>query len=56
MAKKQLYGNEALALKHSQRKMAKVIISKKNPSGSVSFHEHIMDQEKVRDFLAKPNN
>ncbi len=52
MAKKQLYGDEALALKFSQRKMAKVIVPHKNGKGGFAFSEAIMDQEKVKEYLA----
>lgn len=53
MAKKQLYGDEALALKFSQRKMAKVILPQKNGKGGFSFHETSMDVEKAKEFIAK---
>ncbi len=53
MAKKQLYGDEALALKLSQRKMAKVIIPHKNGKGGFSFSEANMDAEKVKEYIAK---
>lgn len=53
MAKKQAFGEEAQALKASQRKMAKVIISTKNDRGKYSFKETIVDQEGVKDFIQK---
>lgn len=53
MAKKQVFGDAAAAVKLSQRKMAKVIISKKNDKGSFSFTEHIINQDNVKDFLSK---
>ncbi len=52
MAKKQVYGDEAIALKLSQRKMAKVILPQKNGKGGFAFAETIMDQEKVKEYLA----
>lgn len=53
MAKKQVFGDFAVAAKLSQRKMAKVIISKKNEKGSVGFNEHIINQDNVKEFLSK---
>lgn len=53
MAKKQAFGEEALALKHSQRKMAKVIISSMNERGKFAFKETMIDQENVKDFIQK---
>jgi hypothetical protein len=52
MAKKQVFGDEALALKLSQRKMAKVIIPHTNGKGGFAFSEAIMDQEKVKEYIA----
>jgi len=53
MAKKQAFGQEALALKQSQRKMAKVIISSKNDRGKYSFKETMIDQDSVKDFIER---
>lgn len=53
MAKKQVFGDQALASKLAQRKMAKVILPKKNSAGTLSFHEAIIDQDRVQEFLAK---
>lgn len=53
MAKKQLYGDEALALKLSQRKMAKVIIPHSNGKGGFNYSETSMDAEKVKEYIAK---
>lgn len=53
MAKKQAFGEEAQALKKSQRKMAKVIISTKNDRGKFSFRETMIDQDSVTDFIQK---
>ncbi|MDX1590733.1 MAG: DUF4295 family protein [Balneolaceae bacterium] len=53
MAKKQAFGEEALALKQSQRKMAKVIISTKNERGKYSFRETMVDQDSAKDFIQK---
>ena len=53
MAKKQVFGSEALAARASQRKMAKVVISTKNASGKYSYQETMVDQDKVKDFIQK---
>ncbi|MCC5915342.1 MAG: DUF4295 family protein [Balneolaceae bacterium] len=53
MAKKQAFGEEAQALKESQRKMAKVIISTKNERGKFAFRETMIDQDNVKEFLQK---
>jgi hypothetical protein len=53
MAKKQVFGDEALALKLSQRKMAKVIVPRPNGKGGFTYSEAIMDQDKVKEYLAK---
>ena len=36
MAKKQIFGSEALQQKASARKMAKVVVSTKNESGNIA--------------------
>jgi hypothetical protein len=53
MAKRQAFGEEAQALKQSQRKMAKVIISTKNERGKYAFRETMMDQDDVKEFISK---
>ncbi len=53
MAKKQVFGSDALAAKASQRRMAKVIISTKNENGKYSYREAMIDQENVKDFIQK---
>ena len=53
MAKKQVFGSEALAARASQRKMAKVVISTKNASGKYSYQESMVDQDKVKEFIQK---
>ena len=53
MAKKQVFGSEALAARASARKMAKVVIATKNQSGKYSFPETMIDQESVKDFIQK---
>jgi hypothetical protein len=53
MAKKQAFGEEALALKQAQRKMAKVIISSKNERGKYAFKETMIDQDSVKDFIER---
>jgi hypothetical protein len=56
MAKKQEFGEKALAARASARKMAKVVIAKSNGKGTYSFNESMVDQESVKDFLAKNKN
>lgn len=53
MAKKQVFGSEALQAKASARRMAKVVISTKNASGKYSYQEAMIDQDNVKDFIAK---
>ncbi|RNC83079.1 MAG: DUF4295 domain-containing protein [Balneola sp.] len=53
MAKKQVFGSEALQARASQRRMAKVIISTKNDSGKYSYREAMVDQDQVKDFIQK---
>ncbi|MEO1022280.1 MAG: DUF4295 family protein [Bacteroidota bacterium] len=53
MAKKQVFGADALQAKASQRRMAKVIISRKNKNGKYSYPEAMIDQENVKEFIAK---
>ena len=53
MAKKQTFGDKALQAKLAQRKMAKVIIAKKNNNGGYGYHESIMDADNVKEYLAK---
>mgnify|MGYP006276244125 FL=1 len=53
MAKKQAFGEEAQALKESQRKMAKVIISTINERGKYAYRETMMDQSDVQEFIKK---
>jgi hypothetical protein len=53
MAKKQTYGDKALAAKNSQRKMAKVIVSVKSPVGTYNYRESMVESDKVTDFIAK---
>jgi len=53
MAKKQAFGEEAQALKDSQRKMAKVIVATLNDRGKYAYKETMMDQEDVKDFIQK---
>lgn len=56
MAKKQEFGEKALAAKASARKMAKVVIAKPNGKGTYSFNESMIDQANVSDFLSKNKN
>jgi hypothetical protein len=53
MAKKQTYGEKALASKMSQRKMAKVIVSMKSETGTYNYRESMVEVDKVDDFLRK---
>ncbi len=53
MAKKQVFGSEALAARASARKMAKVVIATKNENGKYSYPESMIDQESVKDFIQK---
>ena len=55
MAKKQIFGSEALQQKAFARKMAKVVVSTKNESGKYSYKEVMIDQENVAEFLSKKN-
>jgi hypothetical protein len=51
MAKKQTFGQDALAAKAAARRMAKVIISTKNANGKYSYRETMVDQDNVKDFI-----
>lgn len=53
MAKKQVFGADALQAKMSAKRMAKVIISTKNASGKYSYREAMVEQHNVKDFIAK---
>lgn len=53
MAKKQVFGSEALQAKAAQRKLAKVVISTKNEKGTFSYSETMVDQDSVKEFIAK---
>jgi hypothetical protein len=55
MAKKQTYGEKALASKLSQRKMAKVIVSVKSEIGTYNYRESMVEVDKVGDFVKKFN-
>lgn len=56
MAKKQVFGSEALQQKASARRMAKVILSTKNENGKYSYREVMIDQDNVKDFIAQNKN
>lgn len=56
MAKKQVFGEKVLAAKAAQRKMAKVIISRKTSRGKVSFQESILEQNQVSEYLSRKNS
>ncbi len=51
MAKKQKFGDQALEQRMARRKMAKVIISRKNEKGTYSYHESTLDVDNVREFI-----
>lgn len=51
MAKKQAFGEEAQALKESQRKMAKVIVATLNERGKYAYRETMMDQGDVQEYI-----
>ncbi|HLR90690.1 MAG TPA: DUF4295 family protein [Balneolaceae bacterium] len=53
MAKKQKFGDDSKAQKGAHRKMAKVIISKKNDKGKYFYKETMLDQDKVNDYISK---
>lgn len=53
MAKKQVFGESVLAAKASQRKMAKVILSKKSPKGKIAFQEATLEQDKVKESISR---
>jgi len=53
MAKKQVFGSQALQQKASARKMAKVVVSTKNENGKYSYREVMIDQDNVSEFLSK---
>ncbi len=51
MAKKKVFGEEAQKKAAGQRKMAKVIISKKSARNSYAFKEAMVAQDDVRDYI-----
>lgn len=51
MAKKQVFGSEALQQKASARRMAKVVISTKNDKGKYAYREVMIDQDNVKEFI-----
>jgi len=53
MAKKQVFGSEALQQKASARKMAKVVVSTKMIVENIATKEVMIDQENVAEFLSK---
>ncbi len=53
MAKKQVFGEQVLAAKATQRRMVKVILSKKSAKGKVAFQESTIEQDQVKDFIAR---
>lgn len=56
MAKKQEFGEKALAAKAAAKKMAKVVIARSNGKGTYSFSENMVEQANVQDFLQKNKN
>ena len=53
MAKRQVFGEEAKSLKMQHRKMAKVIIAKKNERGKFAYKETMIDQDDVTEYINK---
>ena len=53
MAKRKAFGKGAENIRSGNRKMAKVIISKKHGRGKFSYKEAIIDQDDVKDYVAK---
>jgi hypothetical protein len=51
MAKKQAFGEQALKMKESQRKMAKVVIATKNNKGKFAYKEAMVDQDNAKEFI-----
>lgn len=51
MAKKQTYGDKALATRMSNRKMAKVIVAVKAKAGTYNYRESIVELEKAKEFI-----
>ncbi len=51
MAKKQTFGDKALAGKATARKMAKVIVAFKSKTGNYNYRESIVDFDKAKDFI-----
>jgi len=51
MAKKQTYGDKALASKLGSRKMAKVIVAFKSKTGNYGYRETIIEMDKAKDFI-----
>lgn len=51
MAKKQTFGNEAQEKKAAHRRMAKVIVAKKNTNNKYSYKEAFLDQDDVQTFI-----
>lgn len=53
MAKKQVFGEKVFAAKAAQKKMVKIILSKKSDKGKVVFHETSVDQDQAKDFISR---
>lgn len=51
MAKKQAFGAQALQMKQSHRKMAKVVVATRNDKGKYSYREAMVDQESAQEFI-----
>lgn len=51
MAKKQTFGDKAIATKLSSRKMAKVIVAVKAKAGTYNYRESIVELDKAKDFI-----
>lgn len=51
MAKKQAFGEDVVARKAAQKRMAKVVISTKGESGKFKYREAMVEQDAVKDFI-----
>jgi len=51
MAKKQSFGDKVLRQKADIKKMAKIVIAKRNPNGHFSFRSKMVDANDVKEEL-----
>ena len=52
MAKKQSFGDKVLRQKRSNKKMVRIVFSKKKENGHYSFRSKMVDADKVKDALS----